>query len=157
MLAVGGRLRLDMGGPSFPPGLASDYGFRHADARRSVYAPVFRNALPELFEAFDFADPSMVTGRRNASAVAPQALFLMNHPFALEQARAAARNLLAGPCADDSARLDRAYRLALGRMPTPAERRLGLEFVAGEAGDRERAWEAVFQALFATAEFRSLD
>jgi hypothetical protein len=48
MLAVGGRLRTEMGGPSFPPGLAADYGFTHDDTRRSVYAPVFRNALPEL-------------------------------------------------------------------------------------------------------------
>ena len=44
---------------------------------------MFRNALPEIFEVFDFADPSMVTGRRNVSTVAPQALFLMNHPFVI--------------------------------------------------------------------------
>ena len=48
---------------------------------------VFRNALPEVFEAFDFADPSLVVGRREASTVAPQALFLINHPFVLAQAR----------------------------------------------------------------------
>ena len=53
--------------------------------RRSVYAPVFRNALPEIFEAFDFADPSSVVGKRNASTVAPQALFVLNHPFPRQQ------------------------------------------------------------------------
>ena len=63
---------------------------------RSVYVPVFRNSLPEMFEVFDFADPSMVTGRRNVSTVAPQALFLMNHPFVMEQARLAAARLLEG-------------------------------------------------------------
>ena len=56
-----------------------------------MYLPVFRNALPELFEVFDFADPSIVVGRRNVSTVAPQALFLMNNPFVLEQAQAAAK------------------------------------------------------------------
>ena len=39
---------------------------------RSVYLPVFRNALPELFEAFDFADPSLVTGCRTSSTVVPR-------------------------------------------------------------------------------------
>ena len=118
ILAASGQLRLEMGGRTFPPDLKADYGFEHADTRRSVYAPVFRNALPELFEAFDFADPSMVVGRRDTSTVAPQALFLMNHPFVLEQSRAAARRLLAEVPDDDRARVDRAYRLILGRGPT---------------------------------------
>ena len=100
--------------------------------RRSVYCPVFRNALPELFEVFDFADPSMVVGRRNVSTVAPQALFLMNHPFVLEQSRHAARRLLAETePGDDDRRIERAYRLALGRPPSERERRIALEFLAG--------------------------
>ncbi len=103
------------------------------DRRRSVYLPVFRNALPEIFEVFDFADPSMVTGRRNVSTVAPQALLLMNHPFVIEQSRASARRLLADPDLDDAARLTRLYRLALGRPPTERERTIGLAFVASGA------------------------
>lgn len=79
-----------MGGRSFPGELAEDYGYQDIGTRRSVYVPVFRNALPEIFGVFDFADPSMVVGHRNASTVAPQALFLMNHPFIVEQVRAAA-------------------------------------------------------------------
>ena len=39
----------------------------------------------------------------------------MNHPFVLEESRHAARRLLAEVPDDDEARLDRAYRLALGR------------------------------------------
>src|SRR5262249_38127315 len=50
ILAVSGRLVLDRGGPTYRPGLATDYGYRHTDTRRSVYAPVFRNSLPQLFE-----------------------------------------------------------------------------------------------------------
>src|SRR5262249_3618910 len=52
ILSVSGRLKLDRGGPTFKPGLKADYGYQHTDIRRSVYAPVFRNALPELFEMF---------------------------------------------------------------------------------------------------------
>ncbi len=155
ILSVSGRLQNDMGGPTFPPGLAADYGFKPTDTRRSVYAPVFRNALPELFEVFDFADPSMVVGRREASTVAPQALFLMNHPFILEQSRHAARRLLAEPGRDDPGRIDRAYRLTLGRPPTESERRIGLDCVGeGGSADAEGAWAILFQVLFASIDFR---
>src|SRR5262249_19432316 len=44
ILLVSGRLTADMGGPTFRPGLATDYGYKHADTRRGVYSPVFRNA-----------------------------------------------------------------------------------------------------------------
>ena len=115
MLSVSGRLDEAMGGPSFPASLASDYGFQKECDRRAIYVPVFRNALPELFEVFDFANPSLVVGRRDASTVAPQALFLMNSRFAKEQAKSAARRLLAEPdLSGDEARLDLAYRRALG-------------------------------------------
>ncbi len=153
MLFASGQLRHDMGGPTFSMTLPADYGYRHTDLRRSVYSPVFRNSLPELFEAFDFADPSVCTGRRNVSTVAPQALFLMNHPFVREQARRAAERLLATGAADDGTRIERAYRLALGRSPSDAERRLIEKFVAG-AKDRQDAWAQVFQTLFASMDFR---
>ena len=35
--------------------------------RRSVYLPVVRNDLPQLFEVFDFADPEVTVGRRDAT------------------------------------------------------------------------------------------
>jgi hypothetical protein len=152
MLAISGRLAPARGGPGFPPDLAADYGFARDDHRRSVYLPVFRNALPDLFEVFDFADPSLVVGRRNTSTVAPQALVLMNHPFVIAQARQAARRLMEIPGLDDAARIDRAYRLALGRMPTDSERRVALGFAADRAD-----WPLVFQALFASADFRYVD
>ncbi len=153
MLCVSGQLSDEMGGRSFPPDLKADYGFEFEEPRRSVYAPVFRNALPELFEAFDFADPSMVVGHRNTSTVAPQALYLMNHPFVLEQARLAARRLLDGAELGRSERVTRAYRLTLGRAPTASESRIALDFLS-ETADEEEAWTLLFQALFASIDFR---
>jgi hypothetical protein len=153
ILQVGGGLRLDMSGPSFPAGLAEDYGYSgETGTRRSIYVPVFRNALPEIFRVFDFADPSMVVGRRDASVVAPQALFMMNHPFLVEQAKSAARRLLAEPGLDDPGRITRAFVLALGRPPTEPERRIALASLA--TATDEDAWAGVFQALFASADFR---
>jgi hypothetical protein len=154
LLAVSGRLTLDHGGPTFSPTLAADYGYRHTDRRRSVYAPVFRNALPELLEAFDFADPSMVTGRRNVSTVAQQALLLLNHPFVVEQARHAAGRLLDEGGLDDEDRVVRAYCRVLGRPPTDGERRAALTFLHGATGDPKDAWALVIQALIASVDFR---
>jgi hypothetical protein len=81
ILQVSGRLSPERGGRHFPPTLAADFAFATDATVRSVYLPYFRNALPELIAAFDPADPSTTTGRRDASTVAPQALFMLNHPF----------------------------------------------------------------------------
>src|SRR5262245_62842826 len=102
MLVVGGKRPPERGGPTYPATLLADYGFKATDTRRSVYLPVFRNALPEVLEAFDFADPSIVTGRRNVSTVAPQALYLLNHPLPAEQAKHAATRLLSEKLPDRS-------------------------------------------------------
>ncbi|HJZ91495.1 MAG TPA: DUF1553 domain-containing protein [Gemmataceae bacterium] len=156
MLAVSGQLAPDRGGPTFPTNLPADYGYKSADTRRSVYLPVFRNAISESLEAFDFADPSVVTGRRNVSTVASQALYLLNHPFPAEQARHAAERLLGESLPDDAARLTRAYRLALGREPTAGERAVVLRFV-NPRRDATESLTGVFQALFASADFRYVE
>ena len=155
ILAVSGQLKLDTSGPSFT-NVSADYNYVHKDTCRSVYIPVFRNALPDLFEAFDFADPSMTVGRRNASTVSPQALFMMNNPFVLQQSKFAAKRMLAEK-SDDGERIANAYRQTLGRLPSDAERRIAMEYLA-EAGSqpalREEAWSRFVQTLFASIEFR---
>ena len=150
MLSIDGTLALDQGGPSYPEDLAADYGFVYTGTRRSVYAPVFRNALPELFEAFDFADPSLVTGARTTSTVAPQALFLMNHPFVIEHARTAAKRLQT-EVTSDGERIRLAYRRILGREPTAGERELALKFLST---GNEFALAQLIQSLFASIDFR---
>jgi hypothetical protein len=156
MLSVSGRLREEMGGPTMASSLSSDYGYRDTNTRRSVYIPVFRNALPEIFEVFDFADPSLVTGQRNSSTVSPQALYLLNHPFVIEQARAASQRLLADAHDSVEGRVTRAYRLTLGRAPTELELATAQEFIGNATADAE-SWAMLFQALFASMDFRYLD
>ncbi|HEY1188445.1 MAG TPA: DUF1553 domain-containing protein [Gemmata sp.] len=152
VLLVSGELDPARGGSTFPMSLAADYAFKSNSNRRSVYLPQFRNAIPEMLEVFDCADPSMVTGTRNTSTVAPQALFMLNHPFVLTQAKQAAARLLAEKHDDDGARVTRAYRLALGRNPTAGEREVAARFLTGKS--EKDAWAALFHALFASAEFR---
>ena len=162
MLFVSGSLNLEMGGPSFKADLASDYGFQHSGKRRSVYEPVFRNSLPEIFDAFDFADPSVVTGRRSTSTVAPQALFLMNHPFVLETSRIAAERLMAESTWDDSQRIDFIFRTTLGRFPSAEEKQAALSYLAdadvdSNADSTRRKWSQLCQSLFATIDFRYVE
>ena len=162
VLQVSGQLDLTYGGPLLKPGTSADYNYKHTDTRRSVYAPVLRNSLPELFEAFDFADPSLVVGQRSDSTVAPQALFMMNHPWVMEQSQSAAQKLLAAKLSDDRERVTRAYRLVLGRVPTDGEVTLALKFLpaestASEAAKRTEAWGRFYQALFASVDFRYLN
>jgi hypothetical protein len=152
ILHVSGQLNPSRGGPTFPASLAADYGYQPTANCRSVYLPQFRNAMPEILELFDAADPSMVTGRRNVGTVAAQALYLMNHPFVMEQARHAAAKLLGEKLADDAARVTRAYRQTLGREPTAGERQVVARWL--QARDANEAWTMLFHALFASAEFR---
>ncbi len=154
LLQVSGRLKLDPPrGGTYPFSISSDYGYKASSDLRSVYLPVFRNALPEIFEIFDFADPSVTTGRRNVSTVAPQALYLLNHPFVLEQAEAAAARLLSEAPGEDRERIVRAWRLTLGRGPAEGEIAVALRGLAG-APAREQGWTSIFHALFASLEFR---
>jgi hypothetical protein len=145
MLSASGELKLTVGGRTFLETRAADYGFEFTELRRSVYVPVFRNALPEIFEVFDFAAPSMVVGRRDTSTVATQALFLLNHPFVHDRARAAAERI-AKSSSDSTRQIQLAWWLTLGRPPTDRELRLTLESGASLSD--------VIHALVASVEFR---
>ncbi len=153
MLQISGTLDRKRGGVSFPASLAADYSYKNEDVRRSVYSPVFRNALPELLELFDFADPSTVTGRRNISTVAPQALFMLNHPFAIGCAKGAADHFHDAEGSTEQ-KIAIAYRTILGRRPTDSESRIAVEYLKHHNDEPKEAWAMFVQALFASAEFR---
>jgi hypothetical protein len=131
---------------------------------RSVYLPVVRDYVPELFDLFDFPSPSLVSGNRSVTNVPAQALYLRNSTFVAEQAKHAARRLLASAEAtNDGERADLAMRCALGRGITDEERAGALQLVqqiqqTEPAGDGRNvdAWAAWFHTLFTTAEFRYL-
>ena len=160
MLSVGGTLKLEMGGATFPANLKTDVGFRFQSPRRSVYVPVFRSSLPEFFEVFDFANPSLVTGRRDVSTVAPQALFMMNHAFVRSQAKLTAERLLRESQLKEANRIDHAYLQILGRHATEAEVSLSQEFLKAVIDTTEKgqveAWTQMVQSLFSTIDFRYL-
>ncbi|MBM3821793.1 MAG: DUF1553 domain-containing protein [Verrucomicrobia bacterium] len=157
ILTASGGLRLAGGGPAYPATLTADFGYQFTGAVRSVYVPVFRNALPGLFEAFDFPSPGLVTGKRSSSTVVTQALFLLNDPWVRSQARAAARRTF-DAASDNPARVRFAYRATLGRSPKDAEQETALRHLekSGEA-TRDEAWTELLHALIASGDFRYLD
>ena len=154
LLAAGDGLSWEAGGAGFPASLEADYGFTSDSRRRSVYLPVFRNAVPDLLEAFDGADPSSVTGVRGVSTVAPQALVLLNHPLVVSESRRLA-TAVAQRFTTDAARIETLYRALLGRPATPRETTLATIWLqqAG-AGEGDQALADLAQALIATVEFR---
>ena len=160
ILAVSGQLDLAMGGPTIKPGIKSEFGYTFNDPtldgrRRSLYVPVFRNTLLDLFEVFDFADPNLVVGRRSSSTLPTQALYLMNSPWVAEQSRHAASRVLQWESSQKK-RIEYAHRLFLGRHPRPAEMQLAESFSGGAKSDEERlaAWSQICQALYSSLDFR---
>ena len=85
--------------------------------RRAVYGYVDRLEFPSLLTTFDVPNPAGLTPERTNTTVAPQALFLMNGPFA----RDAAKKLVALPAVqkltDPGDRLDLIYLTVYGRTP----------------------------------------
>jgi hypothetical protein len=166
LLAVTGRLEHTQGGKSIPL-RNKQYVFDHTSIdhtkydslRRAIYLPIVRNNLYPLFEQFDFPDPTMPTGSRNTTTVAPQALLMLNSSLVMESADVWAEKLLRSS-GSDSDRIRNAYEAAFGRLPTEPETKRALTFVAASIaseGDtpeaKRRAWGLLCQSLLATNEF----
>jgi len=133
---------------------------------RSVYLPILRGIVPEMLHVFDAADPSLIVGQRDVTTVPPQALFMMNNPFVIAQSNYMARRVLGAQGLDSDARINLAFRLALGRLATEREQTDIKRYLANynksvESADptgspQVAAWASFCQALFALGEFRYL-
>jgi len=104
--------------------------FARASRQRSLFLPLVRTQVPLSLAAWDFAEQGFVTGSRDATTVAPQALYQLNDGFVREQARALAARVLAADDQPDRERVGLAWRLALGRVPTAAEQEQSLHYLA---------------------------
>ncbi|MSU35712.1 MAG: DUF1553 domain-containing protein [Pedosphaera sp.] len=140
LLAIGGKLDLTLGGPSVRLN-AEPYS-----RRRSVYGYIDRSNLPNLLVAFDFANPDLTTGKRDNTIVPQQALFMMNSPLVVEQARELVRREDFRSQSRNEERLRLLYQLIYQRTPTPVEMKLALDYLGGEsattqATSGQSAWE----------------
>ncbi|MCB1078352.1 MAG: DUF1553 domain-containing protein, partial [Verrucomicrobiae bacterium] len=156
LVSFSGSLDRTGGGPALPEDFKSEYDPMETSLCRSVYVPVFRNQVDEVLNTFDFANPNFTVGKRSESSIPTQSLFLMNSPFIHQQAELAAKRLLDSPETETASRIDRAYRLVLGRSPTETESRLSAEFVRAEGPDRLETWSALMRTLFGCVDFQYL-
>jgi hypothetical protein len=158
LLAVSGRLDAAAGG-SLVQWKNDDYTPKDdvsaASVRRSVYLPIVRDRVFDVFTIFDFANPSVGTAKRTPTVVSHQALFFLNSPLVKDSARAFAETLLATWPHDPLARIKLAYERAWGRLPTATESERAMRFVASVTRSSEpaAAWAAWCQTLFAANEF----
>lgn len=171
ILAVSGRLDTELGGKTVPL-RNRQFVFNHTSVdhtkydslRRSLYLPVIRNNVYSLFSQFDFPDPTMPTGSRNSTIVAPQALLMMNSDLVMDSADKLATILLS-KSQDQTTRVKIAYERSLGRLPSSNEAKRSTAFISEltasavtdaasvDAEAERRAWSMFCQSLFASNEF----
>jgi hypothetical protein len=105
-LQVSGRLVRKMGGKPFnldqPP----------YEGRRTIYAKTRRGFLPSIMRAFDFPGSEEALMKRTTTTTPTQALYLMNSPFLLGEARA---------IAERTPSIKAIYQTVLQRDPTTIE------------------------------------
>jgi len=163
-LAMGGDLDFTMGG-TLDPGVGSD-GETSASRismnpettnRRSIYLPLRRSNLPTLYTLFDFGDATSPEGHRGTTTVATQALFVMNSPMVIREARNVATTVMKQQ-KQDKRRVEEIYLRVLDRRPDAGEIDSGLTYLARlrqkwNTIDEAQAWTSLTHALMASNEF----
>jgi hypothetical protein len=150
LLALAGRLKDQSGGPA-----ESDF----ASPRRLIYVGTSRSVRSDFGSVFDGANPALHVERRALSTVAPQALYLMNHPWVMEQARGLVRRPEITAESDPAQRIALLHRLVYCRPATGEEIAVGRGFITAAPGglDAEVPWGLYAQALLLTNEFLFVD
>ncbi|MDG2013128.1 MAG: DUF1553 domain-containing protein, partial [Pirellulaceae bacterium] len=126
---------------------------------RSVYLPVVRDSSPRSLSVFDFAEATMVVGRRETSNTPDQGLYFLNNPMVVELSREFAKQLM--EFSDDSMeQVQQAFLIAYGRPATTSELQAAeifLDDLAVKGSNRQKKMETLTylcQSIMAAAEFR---
>ena len=162
-LFVAGRLRLQMGGPSFQdvrpvraPGTTAII-YLPADAndelqeRRTLYRMWSRGGRNRLLDAFDCPDPSTTAPSRAVTTTPLQALAMLNNAFVLHMSRRFAERIEREAVGDVDRQIRRAYRLAYGRSPRDDEIKRARQVV------RKHGLAVLARAIFNSNEFIYVD
>ena len=147
VLAVSGTLDSEM------------YGAGRLDAtspRRSIYLTVKRSQLIGMLHLFDSPDALQSTGSRQATTVAPQALFMLNSPWVQAQAECFALRIDAGGEAALDELIHDGFMTALARPPSADERQQMRSFVERQVESFEQAGQVNDSRRLATSAFCQL-
>ncbi len=121
---------------------------------RSIFVPVIRNHLYDVFYLFDYSDAANVNGNRDSTTIAPQALFMLNSGLVHEAAGGLARGLLSGPLVNDGARVDELWRRLYAHPPVSEDREAALTFLKQNAAvDELQRWTWLCQSALASNDF----
>jgi mono/diheme cytochrome c family protein len=123
LLAVSGQIDLT------PGGRAVDITTEPFSTRRTVYGFVERQNLPGIFRTFDFASPDTTSPQRFSTTVPQQALFLMNSPFVVQQAKSLLERPDVKSLSTTEQRLRKLYQIAFQRLPDADELQLARQFI----------------------------
>ena len=169
LLTISGQLDFTMGG-SLLKIKNRAYFFDHTSKdlttydslRRSIYLPVVRNNVFDMFQLLDFPDPAVSNSNRSTTVVASQALLMLNSDFVMLAAKDFADRLLT-ESSDENQRLSQLYVIAFGREPTADERQADRVFLAKMAQSqstkpdsdkrRRQVWATLCHVVLASNEF----
>jgi hypothetical protein len=170
ILAVAGLLDRTAGGPAITHVKNRAFLFDHtskdettyASRRRSMYLPVIRNHLYDVFQLFDATDAAVSSGDRATTTVATQALFAMNSELMMDASERLANRLLDRADLDDAGRVQLLYLTTYGRPPNLRETdrartaidRFEEQLSVADPNQRKaRAWALFCHVILAANEF----
>ena len=171
VLAVSGRLNSGRGGPPiFPPlpeGLEVEllnfddfntWETSHGSSgrRRSIYVFQRRSLSLPILQTFDAPVLTASCERRRDSVTPLQALSMYDGNFASTEARHFAERVRKESSPDVGEQIQRAFQIALGRNPGPAELRQVREFY-GSADSQQQASAGLCRVLLNSNEFVYVD
>ena len=177
---LGGKL-LAIGNGDYATNDQSNDAARYDAPRRSIYLPIIRNAMLDLFSAFDYPDSSMTVEQRPSTTSPIQGLYLMNSPLVTQASTRLAKTALDTP-GDARDRVHVLYEAAHGREPDSVEVTRALGFLSratkpraedlphsniGQSSDgmkpedtlarESKAWSLLAQVLLVSNEFLFVD
>ena len=123
LLSVAGDMDTKIGGP------AVELTTAPYTKRRTVYGYIDRANLQNFYRSFDFASPDASSAQRYHTTVPQQALYMMNSPFVVEEAKALLHRPEVAAARDDALRIRTLYRLLYQRNPSSDETAAGLNFL----------------------------
>jgi hypothetical protein len=170
LLSVSGQVESTMGG-SLLKIKNRGYFFDHTSKdltdytsrRRSLYLPVVRNNVYDVFALLDYPDAAIPSGDRATTTVPTQALLMLNSDLVMQSAAALAERLLSEPGSDED-RLRRLSVVVYGRESSAAEVAGNIEFlktlekslvasVREEKAMKLKAWGVLCHTAIAANEF----
>ncbi|MBU62793.1 MAG: hypothetical protein CMI26_09855 [Opitutae bacterium] len=163
LLHLSGELDLALGGSTWSHenrklvfNHTSEDNTNYVTNRRSIYLPVIRNNVYDLFQLFDFPNPNSMCGDRTPTTTPQQALYLMNSPLVRQAALGFSQK---GFGSDPKVRIQLLYNSAFHRDAEPHEIRQSLRFLESFSSKSEPSdkWHAFAQSLICSNEFLYLE